>query len=81
MEEKALVVSSAESVAASDGGELREGMRIEHERFGLGVVRTVEGSGDNTKATVEFRNTGTKQLLLRFARFKILSDGTETYER
>ena len=81
MEEKALVVSSAESVAASDGGELREGMHIEHERFGLGVVRTVEGSGDNTKATVEFRNTGTKQLLLRFARFKILSDGTETYER
>ena len=48
-------------------------MRIEHERFGMGVVKAVEGSGENTKATVEFQNTGIKQLLLRFARFKIMS--------
>lgn len=56
-----------------DNSELRAGMRIEHERFGMGVVKAVEGSGENTKATVEFQNTGTKQLLLRFARFKIMS--------
>ena len=56
-----------------DNSELRVGMRIEHERFGMGVVKAVEGSGENTKATVEFQNTGTKQLLLRFARFKIMS--------
>ena len=53
-------------------GGLRPGMRIEHERFGAGVVKAVEGSGENAKATVEFRNTGTKQLLLRFARFKVV---------
>jgi len=59
--------------SARDNSELRAGMRIEHERFGMGVVKAVEGSGENTKATVEFQNTGTKQLLLRFARFKIMS--------
>ncbi len=59
--------------SAKDNSELRVGMRIEHERFGMGVVKAVEGSGENTKATVEFQNTGTKQLLLRFARFKIMS--------
>ncbi len=58
--------------AAPDGAELQAGMHIEHERFGLGVVKTVEGTGENAKATVEFQNTGTKQLLLRFARFKIV---------
>ncbi len=60
------------SASAKDNSELRAGMRIEHERFGLGVVKAVEGSGENTKATVEFQNTGTKQLLLRFARFKVV---------
>ena len=59
--------------STGDNSELRTGMRIEHERFGMGVVKAVEGSGENTKATVEFQNTGTKQLLLRFARFKIMS--------
>ena len=43
-----------------------------HQRFGIGTVLAVEGTGDNTKATVEFRNAGTKQLLLKFARFSIL---------
>ena len=45
---------------------------IEHERFGIGRVTKVEGTGENTKATVEFKNTGVKQLLLRFARFKVI---------
>ena len=48
------------------------GCRIEHERFGLGKVTAIEGSGDNRKATVEFINAGRKQLLLKFARFKIV---------
>ena len=54
------------------GGELREGARIEHQRFGVGTVTRIEGTGENTKATVEFRNAGTKQLLLKFAKFKII---------
>lgn len=45
---------------------------IEHERFGIGEIVKIEGSGENTKATVKFRNAGEKQLLLKFARFKIV---------
>ena len=52
---------------------LREGVTIEHQRFGIGTVIKIEGTGENTKATVEFRNTGTKQLLLKFAKFKIIA--------
>ena len=59
----------ATDASASD---LREGVTIEHQRFGIGTVVKIEGTGENTKATVEFRNTGTKQLLLKFAKFKII---------
>ena len=51
---------------------LRAGQVIEHERFGIGDVLRVEGTGDNMKATIRFRNVGEKQLLLRFARFKVV---------
>ena len=61
----------AAAPAADDG--LREGNVIEHQRFGVGTIVRLEGQGDNRKATVEFRNTGTKQLLLKFAKFKIIS--------
>ena len=49
------------------------GQHIQHERFGEGVVLRVEGVGDNQKATVQFVNAGTKQLLLKFARFTVIS--------
>ena len=58
--------------SASGKPSLQEGNVIEHERFGVGRVLKVEGSGENTKATVEFQHTGTKQLLLKFARFKVI---------
>lgn len=48
------------------------GQMIEHERFGLGEVIKIEGTGDNAKATIHFKNAGDKQLLLRFARFKVV---------
>lgn len=51
---------------------LSEGDVIEHQRFGVGTVIKVEGTGENTKATVEFKNAGTKQLLLKFAKYKVL---------
>ena len=51
---------------------LHEGCTIEHQRFGVGTVISIEGTGENTKATVQFRNTGTKQLLLKFAKFKVI---------
>nr|WP_320058582.1 UvrD-helicase domain-containing protein [uncultured Bacteroides sp.] len=62
---------SATSGNASIAG-LAVGQRIEHERFGIGEVMRVEGEGDNAKAVIRFRNAGEKQLLLRFARFKIV---------
>ena len=64
---------SSASKASSAAGSLSEGCRIEHQRFGIGTVLKIEGAGENTKATVEFQNAGTKQLLLKFAKFTILS--------
>ena len=58
--------------SAPNVGDLHEGSTIEHQRFGIGKVIKIEGTGENTKATVEFRNTGTKQLLLKFAKFNII---------
>ena len=67
------LAGSSTSKASSAAGSLSEGCRIEHQRFGIGTVLKIEGSGENTKATVEFQNAGTKQLLLKFAKFTILS--------
>ena len=64
---------SSTSKASSAAGSLSEGCRIEHQRFGIGTVLKIEGTGENTKATVEFQNAGIKQLLLKFAKFTILS--------
>ena len=64
---------SSASNASSAAGSLSEGCRIEHQRFGIGTVLKIEGTGENTKATVEFQNAGTKQLLLKFAKFTLLS--------
>ena len=61
-------VSSGSASAAG----VQAGQMIEHERFGLGEVMKVEGTGDNAKATIHFKNAGDKQLLLRFARFKVV---------
>ena len=68
-----VLAGSSASKASSAAGSLSEGCRIEHQRFGKGRVLKIEGTGENTKATVEFQNAGTKQLLLKFAKFTILS--------
>ena len=57
---------------SSSDSPLQPGDRIEHTRFGVGEVIKMEGSGENCKATVVFRNSGTKQLLLKFARYNKL---------
>ena len=64
--------TSSSSQSSASVGSLHTGNVIEHLRFGIGRVLNVEGSGENTKATVEFENVGTKQLLLKFAKFRIL---------
>ena len=69
-------VSSSSAAAASSAGSsscgLQEGMKIEHQRFGRGTVLKIEGTGENTKATVEFLHSGTKQLLLKYAKFTVV---------
>lgn len=69
-------VSSSSAAAASSAGSsscgLQEGMKIEHQRFGRGTVLKIEGTGENTKATVEFVHSGTKQLLLKYAKFTVV---------
>lgn len=66
------VSSSVSSSSGSSFGGLKEGCKIEHQRFGVGIVRKIEGQGENAKATVEFQNSGVKQLLLKYAKYTIL---------
>ena len=64
---------TSDSQASASSAELHVGSVIEHSRFGVGKVTQLEGTGMDTKATVDFVNVGTKQLLLRFAKFKVVS--------
>lgn len=64
--------SSLTGSSSAGSGRLVEGAKIEHQRFGVGTVLKLEGSGENAKATVQFVNSGTKQLLLKFAKFTIV---------
>ena len=68
----ASVASSLPKPASSSSSSLREGCKIEHQRFGIGEVLKLEGSGENAKATVAFTHAGTKQLLLKFAKYTII---------
>lgn len=67
-------MTSTEPVASSGTNSygVCAGQQIEHERFGIGIIERVEGTGENCKATVRFQNAGVKQLLLKFARFKVI---------
>jgi DNA helicase-2/ATP-dependent DNA helicase PcrA len=58
---------------ASDTAALQTGMQVEHPNFGMGKVMAVEGNGANMKATVYFNGVGKKNLLLRFAKLKIIT--------
>lgn len=66
------LVSANASGGATRVAQLSPGQLIEHERFGIGEVLRVEGTGENTKAHIRFKNAGEKQLLLKFARFRVL---------
>ncbi len=56
----------------SNHAALSVGMIVQHDRFGMGEVQSVEGAGENAKATIKFRNAGVKTLLLKFAKLKII---------
>ena len=61
---------TSQPISTADG--LKIGSVIEHQRFGIGTVVNIEGMGENQKATVNFKNTGQKVLLLKFARYSII---------
>ncbi|GAB1418616.1 3'-5' exonuclease [Bacteroidales bacterium] len=64
----------SEPFEAADADALMNGMSVEHQKFGVGKIITLEGSGANRKATVFFPGIGQKQLLLKFARLKIVRE-------
>ena len=61
--------------------QLIAGQLIEHERFGVGKVIRIEGTGENTKALIHFTNAGEKQLLLKFARFRVMKVFSALYPK
>jgi DNA helicase-2/ATP-dependent DNA helicase PcrA len=67
-----VAVKSSVPFVGSDSSLFSEGDTVEHERFGKGIIRTIEGQPPNTTATVEFEKEGSKKLLLRFAKLKKL---------
>jgi len=70
---KKVVNAGSPSVASfngSDTGEFSEGDNVQHERFGKGIIFSIEGEPPNTTATVDFESDGKKKLLLRFAKLK-----------
>ncbi len=60
------------AMSLEDMESLQVGMQVEHDRFGKGKVISVEGLGANKKATVFFSNVGQKQLLLKFAKLRLM---------
>lgn len=66
------VAQSSPQSAPSGGDKIKEGSKIEHLRFGRGVVKAIDGMGPSKKATIEFTKHGTKQILLKFAKLKIV---------
>ncbi|MFN6944902.1 MAG: ATP-dependent helicase [Cytophagaceae bacterium] len=55
----------------SDTSKLKTGMKVEHPKFGFGIVKNMDISGTDRKALIEFENHGEKTLILSFAKLKI----------
>jgi len=64
--------TAGNSPAAIDA--IMTGMRVQHDKFGIGKVLVIEGAGDSRKATVFFEGVGNKQLMLKFAKLTIIED-------
>ena len=54
-----------------DTSNLQVGQEVEHQRFGMGTVLTIEGNGDSRKANIDFGNIGKKMIVLKFAKLKL----------
>jgi DNA helicase II / ATP-dependent DNA helicase PcrA len=58
---------------ASDTKNLQAGMKVEHQKFGFGVVKEIQNFSGDRKATIDFKEHGEKVLLLSFAKLQIHS--------
>jgi DNA helicase II / ATP-dependent DNA helicase PcrA len=56
----------------SDTSSLQEGQRVEHQKFGFGIVAKMEGSAHNPVATINFENNGEKKIMLNYAKLRIV---------
>ena len=67
-----IVSSSNISNDLNNGISISEGDKVEHDRFGIGLVVKIEGNGSNRKALIDFQNSGSKKLLLRYAKLNLI---------
>ena len=71
----------APSVPPAALGPYAPGARVRHEKFGLGVIRKREGTGDRTIVSVEFEKVGSKKLVLKYAPLSPADEGVDASER
>ncbi|HQV00781.1 MAG TPA: 3'-5' exonuclease, partial [Bacteroidia bacterium] len=69
---KKVSTTGNQTFIGDDTNQIVAGMQVEHERFGFGKVLAIEGKFPETKCTIFFKNTGNKQLLLKYAKLKIV---------
>mgnify|MGYP000606174731 FL=1 len=67
-------IVSSENISndLNNGISISEGDKVEHDRFGIGLVIKIEGNGSNRKALIDFQNSGSKKLLLRYAKLNLI---------
>lgn len=68
------IAKSVNSKQSSDTTKIEVGTKVEHLRFGIGIVRQIEGEFPNRKASIEFKNSDIKQLLLKFAKLNVIEE-------
>ena len=62
----------SENFVPSDTANLQEGQKVEHQKFGFGIVSKMEGSAHNPIATVQFELNGEKKIMLNYAKLRIV---------
>jgi DNA helicase II / ATP-dependent DNA helicase PcrA len=62
----------SENFTAADPSDLEAGMKIEHQKFGFGVIKEVEGSAHNPIALILFDKNGEKKIMLNYAKLSII---------
>jgi DNA helicase-2/ATP-dependent DNA helicase PcrA len=70
---KSVSKAAASSGPTLDLSEIQQGIRVSHSRFGFGTVLSTDGVGNDAKALIRFDQSGEKNVLLRFAKLKVVT--------